>query len=122
MRACPKCGQRIPSSERYCPYCGHMKNIPLPLDAYELGFIENFKHCVVHKYADFEGRASRSEYWHFMLVYQLIIAIILFICAAISCVTPVSGTTGVGLRFGSSFYFVHWIYHTRCSRCCSTFT
>lgn len=40
MRACPKCGQRIPSSERYCPYCGHMKNIPLPLDAYELGFIE----------------------------------------------------------------------------------
>ena len=96
MRACPKCGQRIPSSERYCPYCGHMKNIPLPLDAYELGFIENFKHCVVHKYADFEGRASRSEYWHFMLVYQLIMAIILFICAAISCVTPVSGTTGVG--------------------------
>lgn len=97
MRACPKCGQRIPSSERYCPYCGHMKNIPLPLDAYELGFIENFKHCVVHKYADFEGRASRSEYWHFMLVYQLIIAIILFICAAISCVIPVSGTTGVAL-------------------------
>ena len=97
MRACPKCGQRIPSSERYCPYCGHMKNIPLPLDAYELGFIENFKHCVVHKYANFEGRASRSEYWHFMLVYQLIIAIILFICAAISCITPVWGTTGVAL-------------------------
>ncbi|MFR5558807.1 MAG: zinc-ribbon domain-containing protein [Veillonella atypica] len=45
MRACPKCGQRIPSSERYCPYCGHMRNIPLPLDAYELGFIENAEHC-----------------------------------------------------------------------------
>nr|WP_295995144.1 DUF805 domain-containing protein [uncultured Veillonella sp.] len=74
-----------------------MKNIPLPLDAYELGFIENFKNCVVHKYADFEGRASRGEYWHFMLIYQLIVAIILFICAAISCVTPVSGTTGVSL-------------------------
>ena len=74
-----------------------MKNIPLPIDTYELGFIENFKHCVVHKYANFEGRASRSEYWHFMLVYQLIIATILFICAAISCVIPVSGTTGVAL-------------------------
>lgn len=97
MRACPKCGQRIPISERYCPYCRHMKNIPLPLDAYELGFIENFKNCVVHKYADFEGRASRGEYWHFMLIYQLIVAIILFICAAISRVTPVSGTTGVSL-------------------------
>lgn len=97
MRACPKCGQRIPISERYCPYCRHMKNIPLPLDAYALGFIENFKNCVVHKYADFEGRASRGEYWHFMLIYQLIVAIILFICAAISCVTPVSGTTGVSL-------------------------
>ena len=97
MRACPKCGQRIPISERYCPYCRHMKNIPLPLDAYALGFIENFKNCVVHKYADFEGRASRGEYWHFMLIYQLIVAIILFICAAISYVTPVSGTTGVSL-------------------------
>lgn len=97
MRACPKCGQRIPISERYCPYCRHMKNIPLPLDAYALGFIENFKNCVVHKYADFEGRASRGEYWHFMLIYQLIVAIILFTCAAISCVTPVSGTTGVSL-------------------------
>ena len=39
-----------------------MKNIPLPIDTYELGFIESFKHCVVHKYANFEGRASRSEY------------------------------------------------------------
>lgn len=97
MRACPKCGQRIPISERYCPYCRHMKNIPLPLDAYELGLIENFKNCVVHKYADFEGRASRGEYWHFMLIYQLIVAIILFICVAISYVTPVSGTTGVSL-------------------------
>lgn len=97
MRACPKCGQRIPISERYCPYCRHMKNIPLPLDAYELGLIENFKNCVVHKYADFEGRASRGEYWHFMLIYQLIVAIILFICAAIRYVTPVSGTTGVSL-------------------------
>lgn len=74
-----------------------MKNIPLPIDTYELGFIENFKHCVVHKYANFEGCASRSEYWHFMLVYQLIIATILFICAAISCITPVWGTTGAAL-------------------------
>lgn len=74
-----------------------LKNIPLPIDTYELGFIENFKHCVVHKYANFEGRASRSEYWHFMLVYQLIIATILFICAAISCITPVWETTGVAL-------------------------
>lgn len=97
MRACPKCGQRIPVSQHYCPYCRHMKNIPLPLDSYALGFIENFKNCVVHKYADFEGRASRGEYWHFMLIYQLIVAIILFICAAISCVIPVSGTTGVSL-------------------------
>ena len=103
MRACPKCGQRIPISQRYCPYCRHMKNIPLPLDSYALGFIENFKNCVVYKYADFEGRASRGEYWRFMLSYQLIVAIILFICAAISCVTPVSGTTGVALGLVALF-------------------
>ncbi|MFR5558808.1 MAG: hypothetical protein ACLTJ8_05500 [Veillonella atypica] len=34
-------------------------------------------------------------------------AIILFICAAISCVTPVSGTTGVGLGLVVLCYFVH---------------
>ncbi len=103
MRACPKCGQRIPISQRYCPYCRHIKNIPLPLDSYALGFIENFKNCVVYKYADFEGRASRGEYWRFMLSYQLIVAIILFICAAISYVTPVSGTTGVALGLVALF-------------------
>ena len=61
MLACSKCGQMIPDSERYCPYCRHMKNVPLPIDSYELGFIENFKHCAIRKYADFEGRASRGE-------------------------------------------------------------
>lgn len=97
MLACSKCGQRIPDSERYCPYCRHMKNVPLPIDSYELGFIENFIHCAVRKYADFEGRASRGEYWRFVLMYLLIVAVVLFICASLSSFTPVSGTTGVSL-------------------------
>ena len=97
MLACSKCGQRIPDSERYCPYCRHMKNVPLPIDSYELGFIENFIHCAVRKYADFEGRASRGEYWRFILMYLLIVSIILFVCAFLSSFTTVSGIIGVGL-------------------------
>ena len=97
MRACSYCGHEIPKMDRYCPNCGHMHTIPASLDHFELGLIENFKHCVFHKYADFEGRGSRSEYWHFMLGYQLLFATLLFVCALFSYISPESGTLSVGL-------------------------
>ena len=65
----------------YCPDCGHVRKAPISLDKYNLGMIENFKQCLVYKYADFEGRASRSEYWNFFLMYQLLFVAILFTCA-----------------------------------------
>jgi len=58
--------------------------------------IENFKRCFVYKYADFEGRASRSEYWNFFLVYQLLFVAILFTCAFLSYISPLSSVVGVG--------------------------
>ena len=60
------------------------------------GVIENFKQCLVYKYADFDGRASRSEYWHFLLVYQLLFVAILFTCAFLSYISPLSSVVGVG--------------------------
>ncbi|MDE6534667.1 MAG: DUF805 domain-containing protein [Muribaculaceae bacterium] len=33
----------------------------------------SFKTCAFHKYADFKGEASRSEYWWFWLIYEFIV-------------------------------------------------
>ena len=66
MRPCPYCGHEVLKSERYCPNCGRIRKAPISLDKYSLGMIENFKQCFVYKYADFEGRASRSEYLEFL--------------------------------------------------------
>ena len=96
MRPCPYCGHEVLKSERYCPNCGRIRKAPISLDKYSLGMIENFKQCFVYKYADFEGRASRSEYWNFFLVYQLLFVAILFTCAFLSYISPLSSVVGVG--------------------------
>ena len=97
MRPCPYCGHEVLKSERYCPNCGRIRKAPISLDKYSLGMIENFKQCFVYKYADFEGRASRSEYWNFFLVYQLLFVAILFTCAFLSYISPLSSAVGVGV-------------------------
>lgn len=35
--------------------------------AKKLGLVENFKNVLTNHYADFSGRARRSEYWYFVL-------------------------------------------------------
>lgn len=97
MRPCPYCGHEVLKSERYCPNCGRIRKAPISLDKYSLGMIENFKQCFIYKYADFEGRASRSEYWNFFLVYQLLFVAILFTCAFLSYISPLSSAVGVGV-------------------------
>ena len=84
MKSCPYCGHEVLKTDCYCPECGHVSRPQISLDKYNLGLIENFKQCLVYKYADFDGRASRSEYWHFLLVYQLLFVDILFTCAFLS--------------------------------------
>ena len=34
--------------------------------------IDNFRKIVTERYVDFQGRARRSEYWYFVLVYVVI--------------------------------------------------
>ena len=45
----------------------------------EMTFKRAFERCVREKYVTFSGRASRSEYWKFMLIY----VVILFIAQAL---------------------------------------
>ncbi len=96
MKSCPYCGHEVLKTDCYCPECGHVSRPQISLDKYNLGLIENFKQCLVYKYADFDSRASRSEYWHFLLVYQLLFVAILFTCAFLSYISPLSSVVGVG--------------------------
>ena len=41
-----------------------------------MGFSEAVRTCLKLKYATFEGRAARSEYWYFML-FVLLVAVVL---------------------------------------------
>jgi uncharacterized membrane protein YhaH (DUF805 family) len=43
-----------------------------------MGFFDWYLKCIKGHYADFEGRARRTEYWMFFLV-NLIIAIVVFL-------------------------------------------
>ena len=100
MRPCPYCGHEVLKSERYCPNCGRIRKAPISLDKYSLGMIENFKQCFVYKYADFEGRASRSEYWNFFLVYQLLFVIGTLILLVLMALPGESHTNRFGLPTG----------------------
>ena len=44
-----------------------------------MNFINSIKICYTKKYAKFEGRASRSEFWYFLLFYYGIIALTIWV-------------------------------------------
>lgn len=41
-----------------------------------MGFFDWYLKCVKNQYADFEGRARRTEYWMFFLVNLLIVIVV----------------------------------------------
>lgn len=79
-----------PSGQQY-PQPGGPTRAEPPIWApwYGIGFPQAFVR-VFKKYADFTGRASRSEYWWFVL-WNIIIAIVLSIIGSV--VDAVTGTT-----------------------------
>ena len=62
-----------------------------------------YLHCMRH-YADFSGRASRSEYWLFVLVFIIIYAVCLPVDFAVIGISP-SGIPALG----TIAYLVHFI-------------
>ncbi|OIO03586.1 MAG: hypothetical protein AUJ49_04310 [Desulfovibrionaceae bacterium CG1_02_65_16] len=68
MIHCRGCGKEIHYTATSCPHCGCIQNASTP-DQTGMGgmtFGEAIKTCL-RKYATFEGRAARPEYWYFYL-------------------------------------------------------
>jgi hypothetical protein len=106
MPFCPNCGAQTATTASFCGSCGtplHAspdagpRNIPIdqgnPFVAYFLGALK--------KYAQFEGRASRKEYWMFVLFSFLVAFAFGFIDGLIS---GVAGTETRGAGVFSSLY------------------
>lgn len=52
-----------------------------------MGLVEAFRTCVFQKYATFQGRASRSEYWYFVLGTTLGYVVVALLLGLISGIT-----------------------------------
>lgn len=69
---CRGCGKEIHETAIVCPNCGApQKTTGLnPSSAKGMSFSAAVSTCFA-KYATFSGRASRSEYWYFVLFYVI---------------------------------------------------
>lgn len=65
--------------------------------------IQNFKHVVFEKYAAFEGRASRREFWYFVLASFLISAILGFVEGLVLGATATPRLTQNGGALGNIY-------------------
>ena len=52
---------------------------------------------VYRKYADFSGRATRSEYWWFLLFYFLVLIVLAVVASAGRGSSPVAAVAAIGL-------------------------
>jgi len=88
---CPYCGKKITIGTEQCPFCGEdLSNLepPKPYNYQQYrklpmpSIMEAFKTCFIKKYANFHGRARRSEYWWFYLAYYIIslLAVVIMFC------------------------------------------
>lgn len=80
---CPRCGNALPPMTDRCPVCGTpLSNGVLP----QLQFVDAVK-IFFQKYADFTGRARRSEFW-WAYLFGVIIGCVANI---VSFVSPIFG-------------------------------
>ena len=73
---CPNCGKEIVNDSVFCEFCGVKLNKVTEMNLATITFKEAISICF-HKYATFSGRASRAEYWWFVL-FNVIIGIFAF--------------------------------------------
>ena len=59
-----------------------------------LGYVDNFKHTVMGNFANFKGRASRSEYWRFYGI-TIVIAGIINVLSALFMDTALASVFGL---------------------------
>ena len=131
---CRKCGELLSDNAKFCTACGarvevsgtvvnpvhqraedcvhegHVVGVPNPV-----GFLEAVKRAFQH-YADFKGRARRSEYWWFTLFTSIVGSVIGAIAPESSwiwsLIVLIPGTALVVRRLhdvGKSGWFYLWI-------------
>ena len=93
---CPNCNKPISSEDRFCRDCGYklkfdkeyLHKEPLPTEDFYAQKIPNkfvkkmlyWYQAAFRKYLVFRGRASRAEFWYYMLFFYLVLfGIIIFI-------------------------------------------
>ena len=59
-----------------------------------LSYVDNFKHTIMGNYANFKGRASRSEYWRFYGI-TIVIAVIFNVLSALVMDTALASVVGL---------------------------
>lgn len=87
---CKNCGAQVADTTKFCQHCGisvattsaaaststptgvGTSTPSYDLDPYELHDLDNFKFVLTKKYAEFKGRASRSEYFRFSLMMAIV--------------------------------------------------
>jgi len=67
--------------------------------------IEWYKTAMFENYANFSGRARRSEYWYFRLVTSLIFFVFIFLAV----IASVIGGINLGLPIGLGLFFLYAI-------------
>lgn len=78
MSYCPHCGTQLSNGATFCSSCGAPINTTAKQNSFHQSTVQqdnvfnDYFVGVIKKYAVFEGRARRKEYWMFQLFYLLI--------------------------------------------------
>lgn len=83
MAFCSSCGTALQEGVQFCPKCGtpvnsnsginnHSTVAAFQSAKYEMNVVNAFKRVVFENYANFNGRASRGEYWWYVLASFLV--------------------------------------------------
>jgi uncharacterized membrane protein YhaH (DUF805 family) len=103
MVFCRGCGKEIHETAVTCPHCGAPQNtqsISSPQRGDENSMIDWYL-AALKKYATFQGRARRKEYWYFLL-FSFVINVVLIMIDGV--MGTLSDDSGMGLL--SSIYSI----------------
>lgn len=85
MAFCSSCGTAIQEGAQFCPNCGASVSSNTGINnqsaaaaafqsvQYEMNLVNAFKRVVFENYVNFNGRASKAEYWWYYLAYILVL-------------------------------------------------
>ena len=78
MAFCSSCGIVVQEQSQFCSSCGasvgikNQNEVKYQSTQYEMNIVNAFKRVVFENYANFSGRASKAEYWWYILAVILV--------------------------------------------------